>query len=165
MEMKLSVGSNQPGKMLAVEGEAYEDAKFDAMLAQLGDEIGTYYGKGRMSAEQIREAFGIKGLPRSGQALWGEPGSRMFFSYADGKLYFYPPEGKTEKRRVNLTAQEVAQYEARTGKTADTVRARMVEQPMQVGGVKEPVDQALVRVREQRSKEYLASLNSPYGQS
>lgn len=181
MELELALGARRAGTTVEVPAgmEKPEDA-LNHVLAQLGYEIGIYYGRGRMSVAQIREAFNIKGTPqeeRRGQK-WGEPGSRVVFNYTDGRLYFYPPESKKEMRTVQaLMGQEhravikeeapggirqeeydrVMNSEAARRARGERILMRVEEQEL---AMRMPQDAEMKKLAAERSREYIAALNA-----
>ncbi|MBI2639024.1 SH3 domain-containing protein [Candidatus Peregrinibacteria bacterium] len=173
MELEFALGARRAGATVEVPAgiKNPEDALNDA-LAKLGYEIGIYYGKGRMSVEQIRTAFNIQGVADSHGNKWGEPGSRVVFNYTDGRIYFYPPESKKEMRTVAVIqgAEHRLRYteEAPGGvrqEEYDAVMERARKPEKQLMRVEEkelamrrPQDPEMAQLSAQRSREYTAAL-------
>ncbi len=174
MELEFALGARRAGATVEVPAgmENPEDA-LNNVLAKLGYEIGIYYGKGRMSVQQIKEAFNIYGAPK-GKTDWGEPGSRVVFNYTDGRLYFYPPESKKEMRTVPVTmgSEHRLRYreEAPSGVSQeeyDAVMARARKPERQLMRVEEkelamrmPQNAEMQKLAAERSREYIAALNA-----
>lgn len=158
LELALASGARKAGTEV-VSTSADRQQALDEVLNRLGYEIGIYFGKGKMTAAEIRQAFSISGPPNDNQREWGNPGSRVVFSYTDGKLYFYPPKANAVSETVPFNEARFAWVSTGEGGGAGEIAAlegqRYTTREKSIG-VRQPRDDAMEATREKRVKQFVA---------
>lgn len=76
---------------------------FTELLGKLGFEIGTYYGMGPMTGEQIREAFGFQNIPHN---RIGEKGTAIIFNYQKGQLAISIPAREASEETIAMVYEK-----------------------------------------------------------